>query len=205
MELYCHQERPSEIARSIARISTEELTADMVAGIILSEVGSVVIDGQTRPLRPADVTGFANGYSDQLGLVLSQTVYPGWPNLVQSYRERRIDLNSMWAGIVQGTDQVITLIAHAEAEAILNDGRRPLDEAYAEEPGSALYLTPAWTSIREATGETVFPSKQEYRALQLRISDAGEDALLAMWKKLGLTFEIRPDRGFSIHVTDPLR
>jgi hypothetical protein len=196
---------PVEVARSIARISVEEFVADIVAGRILATAGSATVDGETRPVRPADLYGFANGYSDQLGMVLDQTVYPGWPNLVQSYREHQIDLGTMWSRIGQGTDQALTLIAHAEAEAILNEGVQPLDETYSAQRGAALYLAPAWMTIRQEMGDSLFPTPGEFKAVEERTTHAGEEALLAMWGRLGLTFEIQPDRGFSIWVTEPQR
>lgn len=38
-----------------------------------------------------------------------------------------MDVGTMWAGILQETDQAMTLIAHAEAKTILNEvhGRSP--------------------------------------------------------------------------------
>lgn len=196
---------PVEAARSIARISTEEFVADIVAGRILATAASVTVDGESRPVRPADLTVLAAGYSSQLGMVLDQAVYPGWPDLVQSYREYQVDLNTMWSGIVQGTDQSITLIAHAEAEAVLNDGPQPLEDIFAEHKGAALYLAPAWNAIRQQVGDSLFPSPEAFRAIEKRITDAGEAALLEMWKSLGLTFEINVDRSYAIHVSEPLR
>ena len=196
---------PVEVARSIARISTEEFVADIVAGRILATAASATVDGESRQLRPADLTGHARGYSDQLGMVLGQTVYPGWPNLVQSYREGHINLETMWSGIAQGTDQAITLIAHAEAEAVLNDGPQPLEEIYADHNGAALYLAPAWTAIRQEMGDSLFPNPEAFRATEGRITDAGGTALLEMWKRLGLTFEINPDRSYVIRVSEPMR
>ncbi len=197
---------PAECARSIARASAEEFLADIVAGTVLGVAASISVDGQSRPLRKSDLADGPGGYASQLGLVLDDHVHPGWPDLVQRYRDHRLGLDVMWRRIVEDTDQVMTLIAHAEAEAAMDEAPGPMAGQYSGHPGVALYLAPAWTAIRQAMQVTVlFPPPEEFRASEAQITNAGEDALLAMWGRLGLTSEVRAGREFAIWVSEPQR
>jgi hypothetical protein len=72
--------------------------------------------------------------------------------------------------------------------------------------GTALYLAPAWTAIPQTlTAASLFPSPERFKAAELRICDAGNEALLAMWGRLGLTPEIYSDQQFAIWVSKPQR
>lgn len=62
-----------------------------------------------------------------------------------------------------------------------------------------------WNRILDALGEHTLPALSEFRAAELALLGEGEKAITAMWKQLGLTFDLQPGRVFDIHVTDSVR
>ncbi|MGH9776707.1 MAG: hypothetical protein ACRD50_17400 [Candidatus Acidiferrales bacterium] len=49
------------------------------------------------------------------------------------------------------------------------------------------------------------PPLAEFKAIETRVVEAGADAIMAMWAKLGLSFTETPPDGLAIHVTEPIR
>jgi hypothetical protein len=197
---------PVESARSMVRTAVEELRADVLAGTALGIAASTTIDGETRPSRPGDLVGH-DGYRKQLASVLGANVYPGWPDTVHRYRTRQIPLEQMWKHIAESTDQVLTLLAHCQAEAHFAEASTGVfDEAIAEHRGVELYLRPTWDPIMEAfASQGVLPDFADTRSAELEILDVAEAAVMALWERLGLTMDIRDEREYAIWVSEPER
>lgn len=197
---------PVESARSMVRTAVEELRADILAGMALGIAASTTVDGETRPSRPGDMVGL-DGYRTQLAAVLDANVYPGWPDTVQRYRNCQIPLDQMWKHIGQSTDQVLTLLAHCQAETYFAEGSTGVfDEAMVEHRGVELYLRPTWDPIMEAlASQGVLPDFADTRSAELEVLDVAEAAVIAMWERLGLTMEIKDQREYAIWVSEPER
>jgi hypothetical protein len=197
---------PVESARSMVRTAVEELRADILAGTALGIAASTTVDGETRPSRPGDLIGH-DGYRTQLAAVLDANVYPGWPDIVQRYRTRQMPLDQMWKHIGQSTDQVLTLLAHCQAEShFAEESTGVFDEAMAEHRGVELYLRPTWDPIMEAlASQRVLPDFADTQSAELELLDVAEAAVMALWERLGLTMDIRDEREYAIRVSKPER
>jgi hypothetical protein len=196
---------PVEAARSIVRTAVEELRADVLAGTALGITVSVTVDGKSRPCRPGDLLGH-DGYRRQLTAVVNGNVYPGWPDTVQRYRTRQIPLDQMWKRIGQGTDQVLTLLAHCEAETHFAEESSVFDGSIAEHRGVKLYLQPTWDPIMETlASQGILPKFAATRSAEVELLDVAEEAVIALWKRLGLTMDIRDDGQYAIWVNEPER
>jgi hypothetical protein len=197
---------PVESARSMARTAVEELRADILAGTALGIAASTTVDGESRPSRPGDLVG-DDGYRTQLASVLDANVYPGWPDTVHRYRTRQIPLDQMWKHIGQSTDQVLTLLAHCQAETHFAQGSTGVfDKAMVEHRGVELYLRPTWDPIMEAlASQGVLPDFADTRSAELEVLDVAQAAVIAMWERLGLTMDIKDQREYAIWVSEPER
>lgn len=188
------------------RGAVDEYRCDRIANAVLGALCTATADGVTRPLRQADLLAGEAGYRGGLSELLDQHVYPAWPHLVQAYREWQIPLNEMWGRLVTATDQTLTLLAHAEAEAVSADEPGPVDGPDREHPAIRLYLAPVWTAVIEAaTAHPLVPSPSDFGDVERRILDTGEDALFEMWRTLGVTVSSTPSGADYLHVADPQR
>lgn len=195
---------PQEIARSIARIISDEYRADRIASVILGQFACVTEGGQEVPLNAGHI--FGDSYTQQFLQVLDDRVWPGWADAVNAYRVHATDLDAMWQRIVMDTDQTLTLLAHAQAVADASDLDGPLDGEAASHEGVVLYLEPVWESFLAAYDEhRLFENVAEFADADNAVSDALEAALMALWERLGLTFTVYEDRSMYIHVNDPER
>jgi hypothetical protein len=52
-------------------------------------------------------------------------------------------------------------------------------------------------------GKEALPDPAEFKRQELALLEAGEAAVVAMWRVLGLTMEALPDRHFAIWVSEP--
>lgn len=198
---------PTECARSITRIAIDEYWTDCFAGIVLGFFAHVDRDGERVPLHQGSVMGGVDGYRNQLAHVLESYIHPGWPDLVESYQEHRMSLDVMWGRVVRETDQVFTLLAHAQSSEDGSQTGGPfVDGTTSDNPGVRLYLAPAWKRVMGSLDSMPFTLPlAEFAAADLAVTDAGEVALMTMWETLGLTFDEHEDRSYYIHVTAPTR
>lgn len=191
-------------ARTIVRSALDEMNADLLADGVLKHFGSVTIDGQEP--RPVRVTDLIVGHRLQVAEVLDSHVHPGWADLVDACRTNQISLDDLWTRIASQTDQMMTLLGHAEAEARCLEQPGPLDAECADHPGARLYLTDAWQRIMRACESTKFSIDPDViRQQNEALLDEGEAALLEMWATLGLTFELDPGNRMYIHLAEPAR
>lgn len=153
--------------------------------------------GEPRPFTIADLLG--EGYRDYFSELLDD-VHPGWGDLVQAYRTRQVDLDTMYEGLLFGTDAVLKLIAHADAveEAV---GNAPLLTGYADHPAVQRLLGPVWSPIREVLDTTsVLPPLAEFAATDRAIQDCGQH-MVGMWASLGVTGHLTDDDQLYVNVS----
>lgn len=192
-------------ARGIVRGAVDEYRADRIADVVLGALASITIDGETRPMRMTDLFGGV-GHRDYLPDILEGHVHPGWPDLVQDYREHRIPLEELYRSIIVSTDQTLTALGHAEAEAAVAQEPTALGQNCAEHPAAVLYLGPAWSQIMNTVdAQPLLPALDTFAALEHDLLDVGEQAVLDMWQKLGLTATPLPSGADYLHVGAPLR
>lgn len=191
---------PSEVARSIVRGACDEYRADCLASTM------VAIATRNEEQQVALAGWLAEQHAASLADAFTVSVHPGWADTVDRYRDCEIPLMDMWGTIVEQTDQLFTLLAHADAATTSAERPRCLTGAVAAHAAVALYVQDAWEPVISLLEEQpLVTGVDEFRDLELELLDVGEEALLAMWAKLGLTFTDLPDRGFYIHVNEPLR
>ena len=196
---------PVECARSMTKSAVDELRCDLIADLVLRQmIQATTDDGQRHEIRLGDVHngGFIVGLVD----AVAAHVHPGWPDAVEDYRNHRISLDEMWSRVVTQTDQTLTLLAHAQAEAMTLDLPRVFVDTLETHPGVTLYLEPMWKLVVEAfDGLGLIPTLDDFAEMDRRVGDAGERALLEMWEKLGMTVEIRHDRSYALWISEPAR
>jgi hypothetical protein len=195
---------PSELARSISRIAAEEYWVDSIAGRAVGVCGTATIDGVTRPICPLDFhdTTHRAGFSE----LLNKHVHPSWADEVNSYRIYQQSLDDMWEKIVNTTGQVFTLLAHAECEADFLERPGPLEDEHKEHPATRLYLGSVWSGINIAMRERpLIPNLETFKKDEEKIISVGQQLIVEMWGRLGLTFEERGDRTFALWVAEPLK
>jgi hypothetical protein len=88
----------------------------------------------------------------------------------------------------------------------IGGARSPLDEL-GRHRGVQLYLAPVWQVLVEVlSAEPLLPAMDATRTDQRRITDVGGQAILEMWRCLGLEVEVDPDSGrFAVWVSEPQR
>lgn len=198
---------PRPAARSITRIAVDELRADRIADIVLSLSATKTVDGKGQPLHLSDQELFGSPYRDQLAELLVTRVYPGWRDSVNEYRNWGITLEELMRRLVSEADQMMTAIAHAQAEALSTpeDGVLFVPTA-AGEPGATWLMGPVWEAVMTVAAQHPFiPELAQFKAAELAILDVGERELFAMWERLGITFDPpRPDsHPYEIRVAEP--
>ncbi|MCW2785553.1 MAG: hypothetical protein JWP74_2070 [Marmoricola sp.] len=193
---------PIEFARSVARIAADEYRADRAASAVLGHFATrSTTAGEPEAMTVWDLMG--SGYTDQLSDVLSATIWPGWPDLITSYRHHHVSLERLWSGIVSSTDQTLTLLAHAQAVADIGDQPGPV-EVTRSHPGTERYIGPVWSSLMDVLDQhNAIGTADVLGVADDQIADIAEHVVLEMWRKLGLTFTLGDEReDYFIHVSD---
>jgi hypothetical protein len=99
---------------------------------------------------------------------------------------------------------VFTLLGHCEAESESAGRLGPLEVDYADHPGTELYFGPAWRAVMAIVrAQDLLPTVEMFRTDEIALLDAGETGVLSLWRQLGLTVEMRPNRAFAIWVDEP--
>jgi hypothetical protein len=196
------------LARAIVRAAVEEYRCDRLAAILLEAGGWFSVTEETgtpRPWRTSDSLG-GPVHRAQVADVLNDHVHPGWPDAVMAYRRHELSLDDLWETIVAGTDQLMTLLAHAEAEASELEIPGPLHAECADHPGAVLYAAPVWDSIMRVVAEQkVVPDLAEFATRELDVLDVGEGAIFMLWSTLGVRPREEPSGDLFIEVGDPER
>lgn len=196
---------PLEAARLILSQALDEWRADFVANAVLSQTVTIdTNDSERRGAGGPDVG--VGGYVGQIGAILASMVHPGWPDTVLNYRTHKIDLMTMWSTLLEQAEDTFIFLGHAQAEAEHYSLTTPFLGEPATHPGATLYLEPVWREFCDAVKDhPLLPGHDAFRDVELEILRRAGDALIAMWGRLGLTFETKPDHSFAIWVRDPQR
>jgi hypothetical protein len=198
---------PRQVARSITRISVDELRADTVASVVLGQCATKTVDGKTEPLQITDAPLYGpTAHRTTLANLLVTRVYPGWPSAVNRYRIRGMTLSQLVKLLFEEADQMMTLLGHAEAEVQTTRDMPELFISPAEgQPGATWLLGPVWEAVMTvAAKHASIPSLSDFRDAELAILEVGERELLSMWERLGVTFdEPKPDGSYEVHVQWP--
>lgn len=187
---------PWETSRWFARYALEEYKADQLAQLMLSVMGTVTIDGETRPFRSTD---FRLGRNEWVEAAANSVT--AIAETIHSYRVGRINLIEMWQAVEPMVSEVLNTLAHAQAEA---------DELAADAPAVteplATEVPPLhrlWESFTElGRSWRVLQDAASFHTEEVAVLDAGRDALLGFWEEMGLTFRRQGD-GHYITVAPP--
>ena len=192
-------------AREIAFDALDEYRADSIEDAILRVIGTAGEGDGAVPLGLHHLVG--SGFTDKLRDVLSQEVYPGWPDRVQAYRERQVTLEDMWLGLGRSGWETFVLIAHAAAAARAAGDPDPTTAGeFADHPAVSLYLRRPWKCLLDiAESASPLCTPAALAKMDARASKEAVDALLNMWGELGLTFTLRRGGLQHIQVRAPVR
>lgn len=194
-----------EVAASMARIMVGEYRADRIADEVVSTYVTATVNDAVVPAYQW-MTSVGSWTSTVQEVVAA--AHPLWPDTVQEYRERRMDLSTMYGTLVPSIDQTITTMIHAQAGA--DSAATGLDllaeEPIASLPATRLYLGDTWASFLEAmrAGPQLAPLA-EFREWDEKVTAVGRDSILEIWRRLGLTVEEGADRTWALWVHEPLR
>ena len=194
-----------EVAASMARIMVGEYRADRIADGVVSWYMTATVDGEVVPAFNWMTS--ADSWASAVEAVAA-AAHPRWPDVVQEYREWRMDLTAMFGTIVSSIDETITTIVHAQASADSAGSGRDLmaEEPIASLPAARLYLGDTWAPFLAAlrAGPQICPLA-EFRACDEAVTEVGRDAIFEIWSRLGLRPIDRGNREWGLMVDEPLR
>jgi hypothetical protein len=192
-----------EVARSIARIVSDEFRADALAALYVGAV--VTMDRDGGPQEPAK-TWWA--WSDDVITAAREALeaaYPLWPDTVWSYRIGQIQLTDLWQRIVDFASQSLIMLAHGQAEMqAANAGEFAELEALVNLPAMRLYLAGPWRDFLTAIrAEAVLEPLSKMPSAEERLCEAGQKAVYEIWRRLGVPIDLHDDRQWGMKVDDP--
>jgi hypothetical protein len=187
---------PWETSRWFVRYALEEYKADRLAQVMLAVMGTVTVDGETRPFRSTD---FKSGLHEWVDAAARSVTTVG--ESIDAYRLHQVDLTAMWRTVELLASEVLITLAHAQAEADELAGDPPIvTEAVAAEVPPLHRL---WSSLTElGRSWKVLQDAASFHAEEATVLDTGRDALLTFWEEMGLTFRPEAD-GYYITVAAP--
>lgn len=189
---------PWETSRWLTRYALEEYKADRLAQIMLSVMGTVTVDGETRPFRSTD---FKLGRDEWVEAATSSVTTIA--ETIHAYRLGQIDLIALWQTVEPLASSLLITLAHAQAEADELD-----DEASIVTEPVATAVPPLhrlWSSFTElGRGWKILQDSASFHLEEVAVLDKGREALLTFWKEMGLTFRPHGD-GHYITVAQPHR
>lgn len=171
---------PSEAAAIMAYQAGDEYWCDRFADDVLCGM-SLRLGGEERlSLGEFDLIG--DGYRDELVAALDTVVHPGWVDLVSAYRRHEVDLVLMYNRLLRETEQVLNLIAHADANAARQGGS--IVDDLSGHPAFDLHVAPVWSLVREVLQRTdPIPSLAVFPEADRAVQAAGQ-RILEMWDSL---------------------
>jgi hypothetical protein len=182
--------RPPRLGRSISRSEAVAESARAAVTVVQAELLTAAVVGRLRaaadcaPASLAEITG--DDACARLGEALDRVVYPGWPDIVDYFHTHVVELFTPAVEIRRQTDEVLELLAVAEAQARAAGRPEPLETEFAGHPATRLYLGPAWSRIMRAVGDPLTLPRSDARERESALLDQGRQALLEMWEQLGM-------------------
>lgn len=194
----------AEMFRASGRAAWDEYRADLLAYSLVAKVASKTVDGVTSEVEVADIA--VPSYVAGLVNVLD-SIHPAWPQIVQDYREWRLDTPSLWMAIAPKVDQLLTWLAHVEATTTAAGISRIVDsDELGDHSAMRLYVRDHWTTFANVMRRfTVLPALHDLPPAEVAVMDAGEAAFRGILGQLGLRVFDRPDGSYYIHVVAPER
>jgi hypothetical protein len=196
---------PQRMAQGIVDRALDEWRCETIANMFLGQIATVTkADGTQAPLPLAVVNDF--GYLATVEEVAGTRIYPGWPDLVDAHLRNEVSQQDAWNQIFAETDNIVNLLARAEAEAKSVEMPGALPGEVANSAAARLYLNQMWDPIADALYDhAVIPPLEEIKAVDAAIREVGEKSIMAMWCRLGISFHEADSSGYRVDMTRPLR
>ena len=169
------------------RGAADEYRADVLAAVVLR----LMTHEDPRALEFDDVRRMWNAeqHFASLTAVLNDVVHPAWSETVEQVRVGVLDASSAWGVIVTQTDQLLTLLAHADAAAGMADQPRVLTGPLAMHVAVDEHVRDAWMPILAHLSTHVMPTGLPgFAADEHDLLLIGEDSVGCMWDLLGLKY-----------------
>jgi hypothetical protein len=188
---------PWEIAGVISVIAAEEWRADMFA-LVATEAILKPTDDTGTPVRLTTLTGPQWAGNSLTGAL--DELSPRLETIIWNYRNRRLDLDTMWQATARASEGVTIFVAHADAH---HHATAPVLEHVGH--SGAHLLEPVWrpllTHVRNGPG---FPARGEWADDRAQLIELGRTGFTELWRRLGLS--ARPHgEAFYLTVGDPVR
>jgi len=170
---------PWDVAGMLGLTAANEFRADQFACLALPHVIFLTDDGG-EPVSVLDQVG--NPHLDNFDAHLD-VIIPGLPQIVDDYRNRRIDLGDMWGEVVRISGEVATLCAHADA---LRTDVGDLSEHFSDHRASEL-ISRFWTPVANyLKASPLIPKADEWPADRSKIWELSRAGWLSSWESLGI-------------------
>ncbi len=171
----------------------------MAAG---TDLAGAADDGSLAQFARAMATAHLHQLAEEL-----RPLYPAWPDTVQQYRERRLGLGEMFAGILADLRPVLKFLAATQAHA---DAARVPDflgqEPFASMPTVRLYLGEPWSwFVGFLRLRPVLPELSAIPEYEADVLKVGEAMVRKIWNNLGLVVPEHADGGLEVRVSAPKR
>jgi len=193
---------PSESARSLSRIIIDEYYADFLADLIVCQLCTKTVNGESSPAHVWDVLGQPSLESLKHHISDAATVFPGHVN---NYRTRQIPLEDMWGKVLTATEHLFTMYIHARALADATGEKIPiLDSPEIKALPFVQKHIPesTYNFLNKFREHNPLLSVNNWREMENDVVPAGEIAFREIWQRLGLTFaEAGDQRPFRINVS----
>ena len=177
-----------EKARSLSQALADEYRADRLASMVIDQLAGSAIQSKSRKAgyRTTVVDARFSSLRDELNLA-----YPKWVDIVQTYRDRIIDLETMRGIVEPSVERVLTTLVHAQATA--DDageadlfGQPPL----ASFPTMVMHLKEPWQRFMDLLRtQAILPPMGSVRFCEEEVAEVGERSILEIWERLGLMSE----------------
>ncbi|GAA4729799.1 hypothetical protein Prum_067440 [Phytohabitans rumicis] len=171
---------PAAGARWSVRNAVDELRCDLAADSVLKRMFTIQTDQGPRPfpfgmLGASDATSYLNTVPDAF-----DDVYAQWASLPNAEPVLNPEDQSL---VARHTGRLLTLLAHAEAEARSFEMPGPFVLPEIGEHSLAQLLQPPWQIIRTTYDRHV--GWRNIDANDTAIADAGQEAILDLWHRFG--------------------
>jgi hypothetical protein len=190
----------TEMLRNAARVIVNEYRADRVADVVMRELATT--DGGAKA-----GTWEAFGSRDCATLLEALTAaHPAWPDMVNAYRIRDLNLMRFLEKIFSAVGGTLVLLTHVQASA--DGAEQDLLGAADFEPLPAvrLYIAEPWdVFMNELRGHRMLPRPDETIVDDAALSRAGEELQREILSRLGLTIDDLDHGAYYVHVAEPLR
>ena len=193
-----------EVARSIARIVSDEFRADALAALYVGAIVTMDRDGGS-PVPAKTWWAWGDDVMTAAREAL-EAAYPLWPDTVLRYRIGQIQLAELWQRVADFASQSLTMLAHGQAEMQAADaGEFAEADTIAALPAMRLYLAEPWREFLTAIrAEAVLEPLSKMPAAEERLCEAGQKAVYEIWRRLGVTIELHDNRQWGMNVDDPI-